>query len=78
MPRSSSGSNRVIKHTIKNKVQQCHIHPSKGIYGQSGELTTSPTMHHTSLNLIPDLCQCKLHVINLTSNNSSLVQNYAV
>ena len=48
-PRSSSSTNRVIKQTIKNKVQQCHFHPSRGNYEQSGELTVSHTMHHISL-----------------------------
>jgi hypothetical protein len=46
MPRSSSGTNRVIKQTIKNKVQQCHFHPRRDIYEQSAQLTTSHTVHH--------------------------------
>lgn len=49
MASSSSGTNRVIKQTVKNKAQQCHFHPSRGIYEQSGELTASHSMHHTSL-----------------------------
>lgn len=36
MPRSSSGTNRVIKQTIKNKKQQCLSHPSRDIDEQSG------------------------------------------
>jgi len=49
MPRSSSGTNRIIKQTTKNKVEQCHFHHSKCIYEQSGALTTTHTMHHISL-----------------------------